>query len=160
MYDEAEEYFRDSYPYLIKQLVARRIDPYDAEDIVQEAFSRALKYVGSYNPEHGKFGEWFSRILNRCHKDHNRDLQMRGMVVEVKEDHWSCEQDFGHDNKLIEEIKQDISNLNGTTRDVCYMYYIMSNTPREISKVVEVSPRVAGQMAYMFKQFLIDKYGE
>lgn len=59
-----EAYYRENYTVLIK-IARRRVGNYSlvlAEEAVQEAFTRALKYFKTYNSDN-LFNDWFKRIL-------------------------------------------------------------------------------------------------
>ncbi len=42
----------------------------DAEDIVQEAYTRAFQYAGAYKEGKGKLGAWVNTIISNCLYDH------------------------------------------------------------------------------------------
>lgn len=156
--EEVEEFYRAKYKHLLRQLVARRIDPYDAEDIIQEAFSRALRYYDSFNPAYCTFGQWFGGILNRCSKDFHRDERLCGMNDEVKEDTLYTEDDFGANNKLVEEIKKEIGKLEGLQQQICFLYFIRQQKPRHIVEILDCKNKTVRDYVLRFKHLMRKKY--
>ena len=156
---EAEDYFKKSYLFLIKQLVARKIDCYDAEDIVQEAFLRSMVYFDSFDNKYCTYGQWFSGILNRCQKDFHRAEKVQGMSVEIKDNHLMTNEDFGVNNKTVKEIEAEIGRMAEKSRYICYLYFIRGHTPREISRIVDSKATVVSDIVLQFKKRMLKKYG-
>jgi len=63
-YKVIEDYYRKNFKRLVNISRGRAGSYHNAEDVVQEAFTRALKYHKSYNPAMTAFDAWFSRILD------------------------------------------------------------------------------------------------
>lgn len=59
--DIIEDYYGKNYRRLVKSIYFKVWNEADAEDIVQDAFTKALKYQDSY--KNGNFSNWFSKIL-------------------------------------------------------------------------------------------------
>ena len=68
-----EQFYKENYNILVKRIQARRMQECDAEDVVQEAFVRALKYADSFNPDFHEIGAWFNTILNNSFKEYRHD---------------------------------------------------------------------------------------
>lgn len=43
---------------------------YDAEDVVAEAYLKAARSFGSFDPGRAKFSTWVVRIASNCMNDH------------------------------------------------------------------------------------------
>ena len=63
--DIIEEFYKENFDKLVVQLSRRAGSLENAEDIVQEAFLRALTYKDAYNPKLNQFSTWFNGILRR-----------------------------------------------------------------------------------------------
>jgi RNA polymerase sigma factor (sigma-70 family) len=66
-----------------KRAAARCGGAYNADDVVQEAFTRALQYFPSYRG--GGLENWFNGILLNAIKDFQRELRLEGMTNEIDE---------------------------------------------------------------------------
>jgi len=156
-----EELFIKKQPRIIKQLVARKIDPYDAEDIVQEAFYRALKYEDSFDPEKARLDQWFGGILNRCQKDFARDQRMGGLTVEVEDHHIFTDDDFGEDQRAVRAVEDEINSIRSEqARMICHLYFIKQYSMKEITEVLDVCNKVVNTETYRFKMALRAKHGD
>lgn len=67
MNEVINNYYKENYDLLVKRIAKRVGNSEDAEDVVQEAFARALQYYASFKPEKS-FEKWFSVILSNCYK--------------------------------------------------------------------------------------------
>ena len=86
VYKLIEDYYRENFDSLVIRTINKAGGKANAEDIVQEAFTRALTYYTSYVPDIYEFGAWFSRILDNTSKDFHRVEKNKGMVIDVDED--------------------------------------------------------------------------
>lgn len=73
--------------------LARRVSgsPALAEDILQEAFLRLWVHAGTWNPQRGRFGVWFARIvvnlcIDRQREDRYESLEDEDSLVHEGED--------------------------------------------------------------------------
>ncbi len=65
---QIEAHYRDNYKRL-ERSIGHRVGYTNSEDAVQEAYTRALKYWSSFDPDEGTFTQWFTSILNNAQKD-------------------------------------------------------------------------------------------
>lgn len=133
-------------------------DEYLAEDIVQEAFVRALHYSDSYNPKLADLEVWLKSIMYICGVDHKRDEIMRGMTREVEEKDLITESDNGNDNKMLKEIKNEIEELSGMQKHICFLYFIRGYKPREIVEATGAKPQTVRTVVYRFSKRLEERY--
>ena len=62
-----EQHYKDNHNRFIKRMTFRAGTEWDAQDIVQDAYERALRYYKSFDGTN--FDKWFSTILNNSLKD-------------------------------------------------------------------------------------------
>ncbi len=70
---QLEKLYRDNrkrYVNMMSRIL--RHDRAGGEDVVQEAFCRALKFYGSYDERRGKLETWFNTILFNSLRDNQR----------------------------------------------------------------------------------------
>lgn len=95
---DVEQHYRENFDRLVS-VYSRRFGHHNAEDIVQEAYTRALTYLHTY---HGpSFDAWLSKILFRCVSDCLRE-QSSGDVTLNEE----MEQDFLVDVNTIGVVNE------------------------------------------------------
>src|SRR3546814_3055187 len=78
-YKIIEYHYRNNFKNLISRYSRQFQSHSRAEDIVQEAYTRALQYWNRYSPEQ-PFGAWFNGILLNCVKDNIREEAHQGAV--------------------------------------------------------------------------------
>ena len=119
---------------LYQYLLARCHNSHDAEDILQETFINAYKYLSSYNPQ-WQFSTWLFTIANRLIKkqqklySQNDELSSIDMTTEL--DAISIDQ-----NNIWLQIKK---MLSATAYDVLWFFYIEGLSIKEIAKVLQCS---------------------
>jgi len=115
-------------------LVTKCYNPSDAEDIVQETFINAYKYIQSYKEE-WKFSTWLYTIANRMIKKHN-DYYSKDKENFIRED-----------EAINEEVNLDSGNiwipirqlLSSFAFDIIWFYYVEDYNVREIARILHCS---------------------
>ncbi len=104
------EFFIKEHIILVKRIRARGMQDADAEDVVQEAFYRAIKYKDTYNPKHQPIGAWFNTIMNNAFKDY-RHANFTGEYSFREDDseevYISADSDM-ISKRMVEEVKKDM----------------------------------------------------
>lgn len=156
--DEIEKCFREHWDEFVKKISRRCVNPSDAEDVVSEAFKRAIMYRQSYKPEKQAIHIWIFTIVLNSYHDYIADLFKRGMTVQVNDAHIEgYERDFG-DGVLAEQILGEINSMpEGQAKDCLGMYYGLGMTPREIALVSPVNAKFIRNTVYRFKSMLVEK---
>ena len=81
-----EHYRKKSARYVIIARYRLGSLPKDlSQDVVQEAYTRAIKYLHRFNPDTGNFDAWFRTIFNNCTQDIRNLEQDNGIVRGVDE---------------------------------------------------------------------------
>lgn len=151
-----EKFYRENYKKLCKQARFRARDTAGViyEEVVQEAFCRALKYKDKYDGSK-TLDAWFNTILNNAAKDLGAKERLSGMSVEVEEDHISISEDYLDYDLLLDDIRSRIDALdNAEHRNILYMYFIKDMTPKEISELSEESLAKCKMVISRFKKTL------
>lgn len=133
----------------------------NAEDVVQEAYARALQYLPSYKPERGKFGAWFSTILTRCLKDFTAEERSCGTKVDPDtiDDEMFSEDDELFQWVTADELKRRILNKQEAHSEVLEMYFIEQYTWTDIHRVLDISKVNIKQIIYRFKGDMRNEFG-
>lgn len=84
MREAIEEFYRENCDLYVRRLSRQAGSYSNAEDVVQEAFLRALQYSDSYTiSDNNNLEKWFNSILRRALVDFKRIETKQGMVVET-----------------------------------------------------------------------------
>lgn len=109
-----------------------------AEDVVQEAFARALKFYPSFDFERGKFSSWFNSILYNA----LRDVQNQNKsTVEIEVADYNAEDilNMGSEGMTDEMRAVVVSSLkavkNQKHRRVLELFYTMGYSSKEIAMI-------------------------
>lgn len=155
-----EQHYVSNSPRFVKSISNRlRGDLHSAEDVVQEAYCRALQYLDSCKSEE-EFPKWFSTILNRSFKDWKKDRRESPLTVEIKEEHLSTGKDFLEKYKICEEIAGDINNLKEPQKEVCTLYFLKGYTPIDIAKVMDINYNTLKKSISRFKNTMREQYAD
>lgn len=160
IYKEIENYYAKERKRLIKRVIGRAGSHAGAEDIVQEAFTRALTYYDSYVPGIYDFGAWFNRILDNATKDYSKAERHRGMVVDVDADILAGPNSDPYMKILLAEITAMIEEKPVDTRYILHLYFIEQYKPADIAKIVALSNGAIRAVVFRFKEEVKDRYGE
>lgn len=130
----------------------------DVEDMVQEAFYRALLYKDSFNPTYISLGGWLTSILNNC-LNALLNEKKDGKMMHDSEKEPTIDDRCPSDVEIERKILKDIEDKRGETKQILWLYFVMGSKPKDIHKIVggsEIGVRVACKR---FKQACSEKYG-
>lgn len=130
--EHVEQHFRENYDTLVKRIKARSCSV--PEDVVQEAYYRALKYYKSYSKDKD-FDRWFNTILNNSLRSVKLEERERGIVRAVDEE--TLEDTVDEASEFVKELIQEIPD--GREKQILVMYYILGFRTRDISEYMGLS---------------------
>lgn len=143
---------------LTKKAFSRLKNMQDAEDAVQMAFERAIRYAHTFNPEY-EYLDWFHMILNNCIRDVAKDVRNQGMNMDdddVEEVEEEGSISLYEEYELMEDkegVRKRLKDLNPKQRDVVMLILDHSNTPSQAARIVGVTPQYAHLAVNRFKAF-------
>ncbi len=153
-----EAYYAKNYDKLVKIYTRRADTHWNAEDVVQDAFTKALSSLDRYDVLR-PFEGWFIKILENSLKDYMRSENNYGMGMEFDENHVEAiEED--HDEDLSPYLKKCIEETKRPTRDILHLTYVCGYTPREIVKRIGVNYRTCTQTLFRFKKRMVKEMGD
>ena len=153
-------HYRENKESLVKKLIGRAGGRPNAEDVVQEAFYRALKYQNSYKDTF-EFNPWFNRILNNALRAAKKDVRMRGIVVEVNEEDLAPIDPSQEHEYLLYQVQEEIDKQPPARREIFDLYFFQGYKPNEICEVVEgYTNGNIRIMLHRFKDTLRKRYGD
>jgi len=157
---ELECFYYENYDSLVKRTSSRCGSPFDAEDIVQTAFEKALRYWKTYT-EGTHLDRWFSVILNNTLRDHQNAVRM-GPVTKPLEEHLDDIEPI-IPNDVLPVIRQDIKNMAKAeaepTRTVLRLHLDFGFTCGEINDLMQgLTYRKINDMIKVFQRKVIKRY--
>lgn len=142
----------------IKQKITKRAGTeWDAEDALQDAFERAIKYYNTYDPEKSTFAVWFSRILTNAIKDHLRKNKGFSELEFDEElaDGTPCEQ---YTERMAENIRNAIAQRKPHIAEVLSLFFDKGYSAKDISQLVELSHIAINQHIFRFREEIKKEY--
>lgn len=152
---DIEEFYKENFDKFSKSMGRHFSCPTYGEDVVQEAFYRALKYKGSFNPEVNEFGTWFSRIMLNCLRDFKNQDKLQGMS------HDNVEEEYIDLSIESRELRELISKQRPKFREVLELYFIKGYRGCEICQIVDRPITNITSLIHYFRKGIkeSDKYG-
>ncbi|NOQ73261.1 MAG: sigma-70 family RNA polymerase sigma factor [Crocinitomix sp.] len=133
-----EEFYRNNFDKQVKKIRYIIGSHSSAEDVVQEAYRRAVKYQSSYREEMGELSTWFNSILYNSMKDWQTQDRDKGIVKKPLSDDIVEELTYIVENEHIGFIEKEIEGVlgDGRVQSVLYLWFILGYSAKEISQVV------------------------
>lgn len=156
--DVIEEHYKANYNKLITRLQHSAGSVHAAEDIIHDAYERAIRYASSYSGD--RFEGWFYTILRNALRDYKR--QERGHIDSFEMDEYNhigayC---LGYSNKVWEELGELISKKSPEHAEVLTLYFYQGYSYKDISKVTNNTYFNAYRIVERFKEELVKRYKE
>ena len=155
--EQIEELYALKRGELVK-IYSRRAGQDDVEDMVQEAFYRALFYADSFNSKFVSLSNWLTSILNNCLKDLQRE-KMDGAAMHSVDEEPSINDRCPSDIELEKKILKDIEGKGGDTKQILWLYFKMGYKLKEIHSVLGNSYNNLSVVVDRFKVDCQAKYG-
>lgn len=136
-----EQHYRENFDRLSKQWGRRFDNPHIGQDVVQEAYLRAIKYKDTYDPAY-PFPNWFGRILQNSFRD-IRAEEVGHTHDEIDEFALSGEENHHEVDRLIQQIIDRIQFEKPEHREVLRYAFQGGYSAKEISQFLDVNHRMA-----------------
>ena len=114
----------------------------DAEEVMQEAFTRVWKYSNLWDPSrNAKFTTWFYRVVtNLCHDvSRKRKPQAKIEVLEAMASDEVAADNIIAVNQRSQQVKDGLNEIPHRQRTAIILCYFQGLSNREAAEVMEVS---------------------
>lgn len=156
MYLLVENHYNTNRKHLINVMSKQLGD--EAEDAVQEAYFRALKYIHAYNPEEFEFQRWFSRILSNVRKDFIAERFGRVTGSPIQEDDLVSPED-PYASQVLQVVYDEILLVNDPNhREILTLALIFGYNLRDVVKIVDMKMGTVNQIITRFKSKMKKTY--
>lgn len=161
MRERIEQFYRDYYDLYVRRNSRRAGGIENAEDVVQEAFCRALKYADSFEVREDKHMEtWFNTIVRRSLYDFKRIELKQGMTAATDSGESEAVEISGVDQMMADEIVGFIeAKKNIDHKNVLYLSLLRNYPPRDIVEVLDLNLENVKRIVVRFKQEMAEHYG-
>jgi RNA polymerase sigma factor (sigma-70 family) len=150
------DFYKDKRKMLVGA-ASRRVGPDWAEDAVHDAFERAVRYYGSYNPDIAEFGTWFKAIFNKACSDVKKSN--RGCFTEIQEDD-AVELPTPESAYFLSEIMEKILAHPNDHRQVLYCAYALQCKDSQIVQITGLNYHNVRTIKMRFCVDMREMYGD
>lgn len=149
-------HFRSNYTKLVKRMRNRVPDNSTAlaEEVVQEAYARAMKYYRSYDAEQSEFDTWFNSILNNALNVCKNEEGDRG-VTHTLEDNTEDIRINKKDRELHSYILKEIDSCKQREREVLKLFFIHGFKSKDVAEFCNKSHTAVRQTIFRFRERMV-----
>lgn len=144
-----EKHYRHNFNSLVKRLKFRAGSVEAAEDIIQDAYERALLYIGSFNVGEN-FNHWFMRVVSNALKDYKNNEKGRG-YEELNHDILLGEINPMFESYYKEEVKELISLKKEAHQEILSLYFTFGYGLKQITHITDIPYKTVSQAIQRFK---------
>lgn len=152
---DIEKHFIENRARYVKRLTFRAGSPEDAEDIIQEAYYRALKYAKSCVPD--RYDQWFSTIINNCLRE-LKNQNLGHSAEEFLEEEADGSQCPHYTNHVMREIYELIETKSVVQQEILNLYFKYDFSAIDISKITQYTYSQCHQVILRFRNELKELY--
>lgn len=149
-----EQHYREFYPKLVKRMSFRAGTVWAAEDVVQTAYERAIRYKEACDPE--RFIPWFKVILDNAFYAYKN--QENGYTP-LPEDYDEAEDELPYRVKeLMREINELIDTKSVVQIEVLKLYFNNHYSVTDIAAITPYAYKMIHQIVQRFRNELKELY--
>lgn len=140
--------------------------PEDAEEVVQDAFTKMYLYAEKYQPQAGAtFSSWAYTILNRvAYTKYKVKSVERGRSAELEPEHYEslpdAKAEFLEDLSIRSEVLMALSKLPETAARLLRLQFIEGKTQEEIAESEGISVSAVKTRVHRAKKLFKQNYDE
>lgn len=151
MFPAIEEHYIKNRQRLLKKLTFRAGSPEAGEDVLQEAYLRAIKYWRSYNGE--GIDRWFSTIVNNALREY-KNAEKGHILDEFDEEEADGTACTIYSDQVVAQIYDRIYRKSPDQREVLILYFQYEYSAKDISEITDFSYAKAHQIIQRFRNEL------
>lgn len=153
-----EAHYVANYRRLMKIMTFRAGTEWDAQDVIQEAYARALKYYRGFTGKPDEFNRWFSTIINNTLKEY-KNIE-KGTAAESFEEEDAVGIPCSYiTDRIMGEVYELIDTKSTVQIEVLTLHIKQGYSAKDISYITDVSYAAARQIVLRFRNELKELYG-
>lgn len=150
-----EEHYVANRQRLVKRMSFRAGSPENGEDVIQEAYTRALKYWRSFNGDN--FDNWFSTILNNTLREF-KNTEKGYATAEFHEDEVEGSPCTIYPSRIMAQIYEMIDGRSEVQREVLMLFFYQEYSAMDISHITPYTYSQIHQIIQRFRNELKELY--
>lgn len=153
------KFYEENRDVLLRRLAYAAGSPQAAEDVLQEAFVRALVYQDNFDPKQKELGAWFNTIMKNALRDFKRTEWLFGMGEEFDEDKYDPQEMDIKEVELVKKIYEVVDDKIEDHQEILLLYFEKHYSPKDITNVTGFKVKTVKQVIWRFKTEVIERYG-
>jgi RNA polymerase sigma-70 factor (ECF subfamily) len=147
---------------LLRRARAILWSPEDAEEVVQDAFTKMYLYADKYKPQEGaSFSSWMYTILNRvAYTKYAVRRKESGRTAELEPEHYESLPDFLEDLSIRDEVVGALAKIPETAARILRLQFIEGKTQEEIAEAENLSVPAVKTRVHRAKKLFKQAYDE
>lgn len=154
-----EQFYKDERENLLRRLNYGAGSPSNAEDVLQEAFVRALIYWDTFDPERKELGAWFNTIMRNALRDFKREEWLFGMGEEFDEEQYDPQEMPVNESELVKKIYEMVDGKIDDHQEILLLYFEKHYSPKDIANITNFKVKTIKQVVWRFKNEVLERYG-
>lgn len=158
VYRMIEEHYRDNFGKLVSQYIGRAGGKHNAEDVVQEAYTRACKYWKTFKEERS-FDGWIGLIVHNCFRNKRREDMNMGMTTGKEDEealYYGMTGAVQEDHMFLQDILNEIKEHEHSY--ILELALIDGLSYGDISEIVPYTVQGVKQIVSRFREELREKH--
>jgi RNA polymerase sigma factor (sigma-70 family) len=156
-----EKHYRNNRDKLVKRVLNRVPNRSEAlaEECVQEAYFKAYKYFGTFNPAIKEFNSWFNTILNNTVRFCKLQERIGSYAVDIDNmaDNLKIED---QDRELLALIYKAIDGESERSKEILTLFYISGFKSREVAEYTGKGHSNVRQIILQFRRKLYSEISD
>lgn len=153
--EKLTEFYKSNYNTFVVNYSRRAGTVEDAEDIVQEAFTRALTYLERYN-DNEPFSNWMSRVVYNTFCSWKSDKDSMGISNQFNEEYFDPIEGNQQRKQLVANVMGLMKDYPEHHQQIINYYYCCNYTFVEVANLVGVSRLTVNNVLKKFKKEVKD----
>lgn len=149
-------HYNEKRSQYLKRLTFRAGTEWDAEDILQEAYTRALKYFNAFDGSN--FDRWFATIMNNALKDH-KNSEKGFATVQMEEEELEGTPCTLYPDRVNAEIDALIMGRSKEHQEILTLFFRHDLDAVAISQITDYPYHMTRKAINRFQNDLKDLYG-
>lgn len=157
MYALIEQHYRENRTRLVRRLYRSAGGSANAQDVVQEAYTRACQYWASFYDNDETFDSWLNGIIrNALIRQRTKDSQRQENDVEMLQ--VPSMRNVEIERAMLREIAEKIEEKKPNVARILKLYMFGQYTPREIVEIVPETGNNIRIIVHRFREELKNVY--
>lgn len=146
-------YYKGNRQRLVDNYTKRCGNSADAEDVVQEAFTKALTYIDRY-VETEPFSNWMTRIVYNTFCDWKKEQKAGGVTVSFCDESYDPIEGTEYKKAMVDKVKGFVDSYDDRTKEVVNLFYFCNYKAREIAEITGLSLSLVLRTLYEFRSLM------